>query len=234
MFPSLIFRNIMQHEGKRCERRDRGVESINAELVWEGRAWPAAEIVGRTGEDFIFETSGKGRPMQFRGPAAWWRNFSELDLNDPGAVIAFVRRRGDPFGKLSPTVQADSSRWFDILAPLELAASRWSRNRTGTSVCIPQTGFMEALTACPEFREGVDYRPQVLDGAFSLAIVPQTLAGFMLTSAILHLQSRVDMALCQHCGDWFVERRRGTQFCSASCRAAHSTHTKKGDSDGIG
>ncbi|MGH0357510.1 hypothetical protein GHJ84_08740 [Sinorhizobium meliloti] len=201
------------------------------ELFWSGQAWPAAEIAGRTGEDFIFKTTGKGRHIQFREPAAWWRNFSEVDLNDANAVIGFVRRRGDPFGMLSPTNQADSSKWFEIHAPLNLAASRWTRNRTGTSVCGEEhTIFMSALMACPEFREGVDYRPQLLlDGGFSLAILPQTLAGFMITSAILHLQSRVDMALCQQCGDWFVERRSGTRFCSPSCRAAYATSKRKGE-----
>lgn len=198
------------------------------ELFWGGHAWPAAQIVGRTGEDFIFKTTGKGRFIQFREPAAWWRNFSEIDLNDADAVIGFVRRRGDPFGVLSPTNETDSSRWFEILAPLELAASRWTRNRTGTSACEHgHVGFISALAACSEFREGVDYRPQALDEGFSLAILPQTLAGFMITSAILHLQNRVDMAVCQQCGDWFVERRRGTQFCSASCRAASSTSKKE-------
>lgn len=200
------------------------------ELIWTGRAWPAAEIVGRTGDDFSFKTSGKGRPLELVGPAAWWRNFSEIDLDDPDAVIGFVRRHGDPFGTLSPTTQADSSQWLAVAVVLKLAASGWTRNRVGPSVATRPHGVMQALVASPIFRDGVDYVPHVDGGSdqLSLRIVAKSLAAFMVTSAILHLQSYVDMALCQHCGDWFVERRRGTQFCSASCRAASSTSSKKG------
>lgn len=200
---------------------------VFGELIWKGRAWPAAEIVGRTGQDFTFKTSGHGRPVELAGPAAWWRNFSELNLDDPDAVIGFVRRRGDPTGMLSPSTQSDSSQWFDVAAPLKLAATCWTRNRVGRSACVPQTGFMEALAASREFRERINYVPHIWDGAFSVRLNAETLAAFMITSAILHLHSRVDMAVCQQCGDWFVLQRRGTQFCSPSCRAAHSTSKKE-------
>ncbi len=203
------------------------MDLINEELIWTGRAWPAAEIVGRTGEDFTFKTSGKGRPVELVGPAAWWRNFSELNLDDPVAVIGFVRRRGDLFDTLSPTIQADSSQWLGVAAVLKLAASSWSRNRVGPSACFPQPGVMQALVDSSLFRNGVDYVPHVVSGKFSLRIVAKTLAAFMTTSAIFHLHNQAEMALCQHCGDWFVERRRGTQFCSPSCRAAYSTSKKE-------
>ena len=204
------------------------VDAINTELVWAGRAWPAAEIIGRTGEDFAFKTSGKGRPLELDGPAAWWRNFSELNLDDPDAVTGFVRRRGDPFGALSPTTQANSSQWGGVAAVLKLAASCWTRNRVGTSVFVGQgPGVMRAMVASPSFQHGIEYEPWVVRGEFSLRIVAKTLAAFMTASATFHVQSRVDMAVCQHCGDWFVERRRGTQFCSASCRAASSTLKKE-------
>ncbi|NKM56360.1 hypothetical protein GFL21_17855 [Rhizobium anhuiense] len=200
---------------------------IVGELIWKGRAWPAAEIASRTGDDFVFKTSGHGRPIELAGPAAWWRNFSELDLDDPDAVVGFVKRRGDPSGILSPSAQSDSSSWFDIAAPLKLAATCWTRNR-GESACVPQVGFMEALASSREFRERINYVPYVWDGAFSVRLNAETLAAFMITSAILHLHSRVDMAVCQHCGDWFELKRRGSMYCSPSCRAAASTEAKKG------
>ncbi len=201
---------------------------ILGELNWKGRAWPAAEIVGRTGQDFIFKTSGRGRPIELAGPAAWWRNFSELDFDDANAVIGFVRRRGDPSGVLSPTAQSDSSRWFEIAAPLKLASTCWTRNRVDGSTCVPQTGFMDALAASREFRERINYVPHIWDGAFSVRLNAETLAAFMITSAILHLHGRVDMAVCRQCGDWFELKRRGSMYCSPSCRAAASTETKKG------
>ncbi|KZS55259.1 hypothetical protein AS890_14705 [Rhizobium anhuiense bv. trifolii] len=86
---------------------------------------------------------------------------------------------------------------------------------------------MEALAASQEFRERINYVPHIWDGTFSVRLNTETLAAFMIASAILHLHSRVDMAVCQQCGDWFVLQRRGTQFCSPSCRAAHSTSTKE-------
>ncbi|MER9233643.1 hypothetical protein NKI56_16325 [Mesorhizobium sp. M0622] len=225
------------------------------ELIWTGRAWPAAEIVGRTGDDFTFKTSGKGRPVDLVGPAAWWRNFSELNLDDPDAVIGFVRRHGDPFGQLSPTTQGDTAGWAYVLALLKLAASCWTRNRDGTgtaletalakvaqgravpSLCtVWDNGYViDALLASPLFVASVAFVPHVGEvgegvtarRGVTMRIIPENLAAYMMTSAILHLENHVSMAPCEQCGDWFVERRRGTQFCSASCRAAHSTSKKE-------
>ncbi|WP_414814914.1 hypothetical protein [Rhizobium sp. IY2] len=209
---------------------------VLGELIWSGRAWPAAEIAGRTGEDFTFRTSGKGRPVELVGPAAWWRNFSELNLDDGDAIIDFVRRRGDPFGQLSPTTPADTGGWRYVLGLLKLAASCWKQIIPPTSLCIEwDNGYViEALLASPMF--DVTFAPRVSEligtgvtarRELTMRVIPKDLAAYMVTSAILHLEHHVDMAVCQQCGDWFVLQRRGTQFCSPSCRAAHSTSKKE-------
>ncbi|MCF6110834.1 hypothetical protein [Mesorhizobium muleiense] len=207
------------------------------ELIWTGRAWPAAEIVGRTGDDFTIKTSGKGRPLELVGPAAWWRNFSELNLEDSDAIIGFVRRHGDPFGQLSQTTQGDTAGWAYVVGLLKLAASCWTRIIPPTSLCtVWDNGYViDALLASPLFVERVAFVPHVGEvgtdvtarRGVTMRIIPENLAAYMITSAILHLEDHVSMAPCEHCGDWFVERRRGTQFCSASCRAASSTSKKE-------
>lgn len=221
------------------------VTAIDAELMWSGRAWPAAEIVGRSGEHFTFRTSGKGRPLELVGPAAWWRNFSELDVDNSDAVIDFVRRRGDPLGRLSRTTHGDTAGWKYLSGLLKLAASCWTTIIPPTSLCTEfDNGYViETLLASPPFAESVAFVPHVAEiriaarvrrHGLTMRINPKDLAGYMIASAILHLENHVDMAVCEQCGDWFVLQRRGTRFCSPSCRAAYSTESKKGESDGIG
>ncbi|MGO6724405.1 MULTISPECIES: hypothetical protein [Rhizobium] len=207
------------------------------ELIWKGRAWPAAEIVGRTDKGHIsFRTSGKGRPLELVGPAAWWRNFSDLNLDDPGAILDFTRRRGDPFGLLSPTTQGDTGGWKYLSGLLKLAASCWTTIIPPTSLCTDfDNGYViEALLASPMF--DVSFVPHVAEiriGAsvrrgLNMHIIPKDLGAYMVASAVLHLENHVAMAVCQHCGDWFELKRRGSMYCSPSCRAAASTETKKG------
>ncbi|MDW9488838.1 hypothetical protein GOC72_28465 [Sinorhizobium medicae] len=207
-------------------------------LTWNGRAWPAAEIVGRTGEDFVYKTSGKGRSLELVGPAAWWRNFSELNLDDPDAVIDFLRRHGDPFSQLSRTTQGDTGGWKYLSGLLRLAASCWTTIIPPTSLCTDfDNGYViEALLASPLFADSVAFVPKVAEiriGAsvrrgLTLDLIPENLASYMIMSAILHLEHHADMAVCQQCGDWFALQRRGTRFCSPSCRAANSTSKGKG------
>lgn len=217
---------------------------ILSELKWAGRAWPAAEIVGGTSEGFVFETTGKGRPVDLIGPSAWWRNFSEINLDDPAAVVGFVRRRGDPFGQLSPTTQGDTSGWAYVSSLLKLAASCWTRAAPSRCTVWDNGYVMEALLASPLFVESVAFAPHVRKvgkdsrsgpstarRGLTISIRPENLAGYMMASAILHLESHAEMAVCEQCGDWFELDRRDAKFCSASCRAA-SAISKKGKSDG--
>ncbi|MGO6843930.1 hypothetical protein ELH67_10945 [Rhizobium ruizarguesonis] len=191
--------------------------------------------MGRTGETFAFRTSGKGRPLELVGPAAWWRNFSELSFDNSDSIVDFLRRRGDPFGQLSPTMQGDTGGWKYLSGLLKLAASCWTTIIPPTSLCTDfDNGYViEALLASPMF--DVTFVPHVAEiriGAsvrrgLNMHIIPKDLGAYMVASAVLHLENHVDMAVCEQCRDWFVLQRRGTQFCSPSCRAAHSTSKKE-------
>ena len=120
--------------------------SADDTLVFEGTAWPAARITGRlpiSPHDpgsrapartiFTIAASGHGRRWSTTRPQAFWRSFAETDLNDAEAVLAFVRRRGDPQGLLGGAV--DTAHWGNLRALLMTAARAWepagsSRNQS--------------------------------------------------------------------------------------------------------
>lgn len=217
-------------------------------LKWSGRAWPAA-FVGKTvhivyknwgggprtssGEAFEIQTTGKGREYHVFELGTWWRNFGELDLADPDAVIGFVRRKGDPFGQLSAREPTDTSLWPQLVDPLKEAAACWTDNRTGLSVLtdsdLKQREAIRHLAHLPPFRHGIQYVPYLepRDGRLNLRIIPENLASFMVFSALQQLEMGTKMMVCKQCGDWFSILRRGARFCSPSCRAAHSTSKKE-------
>ncbi len=220
-------------------------------LIWNGRAWPKASVSktvhiiykeapggprSGTGEAFEIQTTGKGREYEETGAAAWWRNFSELDLANPDAVIGFVRRRGDPFGQLSPRDPIDTSQWPSVTALLKPAAACWDGHRSGTSVYgnggttyVEHRRVINALLNSTLYREGITYTPRLQsDGYLSIQMTATSLAAFMVASAVLQMaRQNTCMAICQQCGDWFEQLRTGTKFCSPSCRAAHSTSKKE-------
>ncbi|MBB4341394.1 hypothetical protein [Rhizobium leguminosarum] len=217
------------------------------ELIWKGRAWPKA-FVGKTldvvykdsadggrtgtGKAFDIQTTGKGREYEILGRAAWWRNFSELDVTDPDAVIRFVRRRGDPFGDLEHRDYADTLRWPVLAALLKPAAGCWTSDRSGTSVFaaspIEQRRAIETMIWSEHWL--IDYQPFVDDSVnfpLSIRMAATSLAAFMIASAVEMTNYKTKMAICEHCGDWFEELRSGTRFCTPSCRAAYSASKKE-------
>lgn len=224
------------------------------ELIWNGRAWPKA-FVSKTvhvvykdyeggprtgsGEAFDIQTTGKGREYKEFGAAAWWRNFSELDLANPDAVVGFVRRRGDPFGHLSPRHPIDTSQWPSIAEILKPAAACWDGHRSGTSVYgngrtapVEHHRVITALLSSAFYREGITYAPRLHpDGHLSIQMIATSLAAFMVASACVQMaRQNTYMAICGQCGDWFEQLRTGAKFCSASCRAAHSTSKRESKS----
>ncbi|ANM17200.1 hypothetical protein AMK06_CH02306 [Rhizobium sp. N541] len=221
------------------------------ELIWNGRAWPKAFVSktvhiiykeapggprSGTNEAFEIQTTGKGREYEETGAAAWWRNFSELDLANPDAVIEFVRRRGDPFGELSPRDPTDTGQWQNVTELLKPAAACWDGHRSGTSVYgngktapAEHRSVVDALLNSTVYRQGITYTPSLRsDGDLSIQMKASNLAAFMVASAVLQMaRQNTCMAICQQCGDWFEQLRTGTKFCSPSCRAAYSTSTRE-------
>ena len=109
-------------------------------LIFSGRRWPAARITGRrqiavslpdraTLEEhgFVTITSGGRTRMWTPEPVdASWRTFAELDLGS-AACEDFVKRRGDPYDRLSSGRDIDTSQWFQLAAALRVATKTWSK-----------------------------------------------------------------------------------------------------------
>ena len=56
----------------------------------------------------------------------------------------------------------------------------------------------------------------------------QTLAGFMLHSAILGAQHRVVMRRCDYCRSWYFRHRADNRFCTASHRTQQHMRERLG------
>lgn len=185
-------------------------------------------------------TSGRGREYEVHGPAAFWRNFATMMPDDDDSVIDFVRRKGDPFGRLSPKSPINTAQWRGAGDWLSFAADLWEpEGADGVSRVGPDDAkrarVTEGLIKMPLFQRGIEWLPVVdAKGDLAVQVSPKNLLCFMLASAVLQAQLRTPMARCEQCGDWFGVQRQGTRFCSPSCRAAHSSEkSKKGESDGF-
>ncbi len=179
-------------------------------------------------------TTGAGREYELTGPWAFWRNFAAIRPDDEAAVLDFIRRRGDPFNELSPDTPTDTADWPSVAVRLRPLASFWSdADNEGISNYLADDARRIALSkdiiAAPVFKQslGFDIRIDNDTGKLNSALKTHSLAGFMLASALLHLNTGQPMAVCANCGDWFAMMREGTRFCSASCRAMHSTRKEK-------
>ncbi len=220
---------------------------------FNGRAWPAAEIAGPArvivrdnAERRVAALSaleirarGGGKPFYVDGAAAWWRNFAEVDVQDADSVLGFVRRHGDPLGELETQGFTDTSEWQEIRRPLHLAAACWQKDTDISRAIGSDTAKLLAFNALAGWRQltaDIALAPSVIEHQlspkfsrpeFTFGFRVKTAATLMVLSALSHLQSGIEMAKCQQCGDWFHLYRRGSKFCSNSCRAINAKARKE-------
>ena len=224
------------------------------DLTWKGRAWPRARITGHSNVIRIDERSGRpltiatnavdvavtgaGRKYDLNGPAAFWRNFATMAPDDDQRVLDFVRRRGDPFGELSPELPISAGGWAALTVRLRPIANLWDQpDADGVSHVtiddVRRGQISGDIMNSPQFQRGIRWDMQIDEsGSLKTHMEAKGLAAFMLASSLIHLQLRQPMSICQQCGDWFAVQRQGTRFCTPSCRAAYSTKAKGDKSNG--
>jgi hypothetical protein len=176
-------------------------------------------------DTLIIETTGQGRPYSVRDIEAWWRDFAELPLDDEKRVLSFLRRRGDPFGKLaSDGTQVSTCDWVSLKVILKCAATAWAPEPDGTGVSrfCPErlsiakrmfefsTGYIEGWADHLEVRYfGVDLR-----------LSANLLAAYLCAAAAASVRAGLPMRRCEYCYSWFSVHHAAARQCSASCRAA--------------
>jgi hypothetical protein len=230
-------------------------------VVFQGHRWPAAEArtepiwLATTLEDgtplapqaFVqITTTGQGADWTPEPVDASWRDMSQLDLADAAACQTFVRRRGDPAGRLaparpimstrngisgtprmpSPSVPVTTSQWLPLVLALRQAAGAWGpADADGVSPFLKARRreaklFVKHPAAAKALKDHVGADSD-RDG--DLVDHPRQLAGFLVLTAAAALVRGQPMKRCLVCSSWFSIRRpaRAPQFCSPSCRAVH-------------
>ena len=210
-------------------------------LIFSGTRWQTARVVGagrvmRTGPvvragPALFEVaaSGHGRKWETFTTLGFWRDFTDLPLDDADAVAAFIRRRGDPHGDLDRGEVTHTGAWKNLQALLGTAASAWEPpGRDGVSLVDSDPKHLKLAEAflrdnpTPVLR---DTEP-ALDPNGGPRIVPRakSLATFMCLSALSAVERRVPMRRCARCKSWFELNRKDSRFCSGTCRSLHAQH----------
>jgi hypothetical protein len=181
---------------------------------------------------FTIAASGHGRRWSAAQPEGFWRDFVEINLNDAGAVLRFMRRRGDPDGLLDVGAETHTGHWNNLAALLGTAARAYepegadgiSRFTTDPQRIKLAEWFLKdadsGLLKAVEPMLDPSGRPRVVFRA-------KTLAAFMVLSAANAVEQRTPMRRCAHCGSWFYVGRSDAQFCSGSCRAASFNASKE-------
>jgi hypothetical protein len=211
-------------------------------LFDEGRRYPAAQV---TGEEHILVMSGDSGVMRDprpfcnydRGhaPASWgatastgvWRTFSELALGDPEQITAFLRRWGDPTDDVprDPDYICSTASWSNFQGVIRIAARSWDPPQAdGVSEFSPRRAREVNVQLLASFSPTLldSIAPAVLSDG-TLGFRAKNLHGYLTGTAILAVQEKIPMRRCDYCSGWYEVRRRGGQYCSATCRAtAHA------------
>ena len=215
-------------------------------LIFEGTRWQTARAVhvgptlvtdghGRERTISVDSTwveiaaSGRGRRWETETSLGFWRDFYELPPGNIDALVAFVRRYGDPYGALDrgdPTTQ--TTHWKSLQALLGTAASAWEPvDSDGVSQVAADP---KRLKLAEWFlRDNPAPVLQDVESAFDphsprLVVRAKTLATFMLLSALSAVARRVSMRHCDYCNSWMEINRGNARFCSGSCRSLYSQH----------
>jgi hypothetical protein len=208
-------------------------------IIFSGHSWPAAEawIPAKHGWPAITVELGatwRGKIWSTDAPQAFWRTFCELPFDgvDPDPLAAFVRRWGEPLGRLEG--KGGSIRieeWLTLVNDLRHIAEAWSReDRNGISSCSDTKRIKEATRWWREvlFPRVSDTLHPVPDpeGGAALVLRASRLSAFMAASSASALERRVPMRRCQYCKTWFELLRPDARFCRPSCRAL--SHKQRG------
>jgi hypothetical protein len=196
-------------------------------LVFSGTRWKTARLVSAGSTVFEVAASGHGRKWQTNIALGFWRDFPSLPLANADAVVAFVKRYGDPFGYLDRGEVMHTGHWKNLQALLGTAANAWK---------APGPDGVSRISADPRRRQLAEWflrddpMPLVKEvepmfdpnGAPRVVLRAKSLATFMCLSALASVDRHVPMRRCAHCGSWFEVTRVDARFCSSSCRSFHS------------
>lgn len=199
----------------------------------DGTPMPVREFV-----KIVAPGSGNGtlwRPEVVDGS---WRDLATLPLDSPLGCQTFVAKRGDPAGELPqarrpniPAIAPDtvkrpsvvSSQWHGLQEALQGALVAWGPidDVMGVSHFLPGRRS-EANRFLLQHPAATTALTQISVVAVDDALVLQanTLAAFLITSAVLAIEGGQAMTKCRQCGSWFSIRRpaREPAYCSATCR----------------
>jgi hypothetical protein len=216
-------------------------------ILFSGRAWPAARIlqlfprritdpprritdptVVGTIMNFEFVTTGRGKAWSTNVPQALWATFADLPLEglDPDPMVAFLRRWGDPYGRLDADGgHIDTDDWIALVSDLRHLTMAWTArpDRNGIIRCSDTKGIKQAThwwreVLYPRVARDLELTPDP-DGSAGLVLRANNLGAYMAASAASALERRVPLRQCAHCQTWFELLRPDARFCSPSCRA---------------
>ena len=167
------------------------------------------------------KANGKGRHWRTSRLRGFWRNFATLNHQDEKSILPFIRRYGDPIGRLPE--KSDTLHWARIQVNLGLLASAWdpedAEEISHRTTNEDRLTHIRSLFANPDTGPtgSVDFR---FDRTGTLRFEPRTLEIFMTVSAMLMFQMRMPMRRCSHCDDWYGITDVRARFCSNACRNA--------------
>jgi hypothetical protein len=211
-------------------------------LIFSGTRWQTARVV-HVGSSLIAGTgpgrviragstlvevaaSGHGRKWETDVSLGFWRDFTELSLDDVDRIVAFIRRYGDPDGALDRGEVTHTGAWKNLKALLGTAAGAWEP--AGADGVSRVAADPKRLKLAEWFLR--DHPMPVLkdtETAFDphgprTVVRAKSLATFMCLSALSAIDRRVPMRRCEHCGSWLELNRKDSRFCSGSCRSLHA------------
>jgi hypothetical protein len=195
-------------------------------LIFAGTRWQTARIAQASSTLFEVAASGRGRAWETDTALGFWRDFAELPLDDGDAVVAFIRRYGDPYGALDRGEAMHTGHWKNLKALIGTAASAWEpAGPDGVSQVATDPKRLKLAewflrdNPAPVMK---DVEPMLDPHGPHIVVRAKSLATFMCLSALSAVARRVPMRRCQHCGAWLELNRRDSRFCSGACRALHS------------
>jgi hypothetical protein len=223
---------------------------LGKRVNFEGVSWPSAWVRGRESvlataalpggslSPVVARTSlhiainGKPRPWETDTTQAFWRSFLELvSDNDEAGLLGFVRRFGDPDGKLVSDGEMHTGDWFAWESLLGPIAKAWEpEDADGISLISGDADRVE------EADTWLGYQLRNLAAELSILPDPRTvdlvlrarsLRGYLQFSAASALKRRVPMRRCRTCGCWFEYARAGALYCSDRCRVTHHVQSRK-------
>jgi hypothetical protein len=206
-------------------------------LIFTGRRFGAPRIDHENSEQpgIVFGykvVGGRGQAWEADRPHAFWRSFASIRLGGSAsgvdAVLSFIRRHGDPLGKLDQGSVGSTGEWLPLIRTLNNIAQAWDPpGADGTSRFSADPGRQKLARGALEHLAPPDNgipETRLVAQDDRLVIKCTTLRSYMILSAAHALSHHIDMRQCRWvgCEDWFEPRRTDALFCSGSCQARHS------------